>query len=321
MPDPYGGGRDVPFIPAENAVAIQREMSDEARAWRATAAAADAGAAIRSCDPMGPAVALYRDAMADLGIETVAGGVEVLVATLPPEVDGHACGTYFTVDRWCRLRRDIAAPGGPTFEAGQDAFMSLVWMPGPDAPGSAAEQKAADDVGGLLELASTVELMWWHGSGWIDSPSKSQRPALLVVIVRADTGHLGVWGMQSQAPSDTSLSPFYLRDGDIKERIRSLSQAQKRWLRSWQSIRGSDATAPELHGIISRLERDGAWLAPDNERVLRAIRDVTRLEENAPDAFTALHGEVLSLEPPLELGATTETLDAADNATAHQSLR
>ncbi|MYA40558.1 MAG: hypothetical protein F4Z31_02205 [Gemmatimonadetes bacterium] len=318
LPDPYGGGRDVPFIPAENSTSVYRQMGPEARLWRATAADADAGTAIPACNPMAPAVAQHRDTMEEMGIETVAGGVEVLVATLPPAADdGQMCGTYFIVDRWCRLRRDIPAQGGPVLKAGQEAFMSLVWQPGPAVPDPDLEEEIVVEVGGILELASTVELMWWHGVGWVHSPFKSQRPALLVGIVRDDTGHLGLWTLQSQA----TLNPLYLTDCDIKARIRLLPRAQKRWLRCWRSMRGTSATAPELHAVLSRLERGHAWLAPDDERVLRASGEVAALEEDAPDAFSALHGEILSLEPPLEMGATAETLDAVDYATAQQAFR
>ena len=82
----------MPFIPAEeSSVALHLQMSDEARAWRAAAAAADAGATVPTCDPMGPPVARYRGTMDELGIETVAEGIDVLMATLPPAVDGQVC--------------------------------------------------------------------------------------------------------------------------------------------------------------------------------------------------------------------------------------
>lgn len=317
LPDPYGG-EEVPFIPAEeSSAALHRQMSDEARSWRAAAATADAGAAVPACDPMGPSVARYRETMADLGIETVAGGIEVLVATLPPAVDGQVCGTYFTIDRWCRVRRDIPAPDGSIIEAGQEAFLSLLWLPDLGEPGSDAEQATVIDVGGILGLASTVELMWCRGIGWIPSPFKSHEPALLVVIVRGGSGHLSVWAMRSQAPE----SPLHLTDSSIKARIGLLSGPKKRWLRYWRNIRGERATPPELHGVLSRLERDSAWLAPDDARVLQATGDVAAMRATDPDAFSALHGEVLSLEPPLAMGATVETLDAVDDARAQLTLR
>lgn len=306
------------FIPAEeSSSALSGQMSAEARAWRRAAVAADSGAAVPACAPMGPSIARYRETMEDLGIQTVAGGIEVLVATLPPAVDGQVCGTYFTIDRWCRLRRDIPAPDGPIITAGQEAFMSLLWLPDLGEPGTAGEQEAVIDVGEILGLASTVELMWWRGLGWVRSPFQSQSTALLVAIVRGGSGHLSVWAVQSETPE----RPLHLRDSSIKARIGLLSGTQRRWLRYWRNIRGERATPPELHGVLSLLERDSAWLAPDNERVLQATGDVAALRTDDPDAFTALHGEVLSLEPPLAMGATAETLDAVDGATAQQALR
>ena len=319
LPDPYGGQGEVPFIPAEeSSVALHLQMSDEAIAWRTAAAAADAGATVPTCDPMGPPVARYRRTMDELGIETVAEGIDVLMATLPPAVDGQVCGTYFTIDRWCRLRHDIPAPGGLVVAAGQEAFVSLLWLPDLGGSDSAAEQETVIEVGGILGLASTVELMWCRGIGWVESPFKSQSPALLVVIVRGSSGHLGVWALQSQAPE----SPLHLSDSSIKARISLLSGHKRRWLRYWRNIRGERATAPELHGVLSRLERERAWLAPDDQRIVQATGDVAALRADAPDAFSALHGEVLSLEPPLAMGATAETLDAVDDATrAQQALR
>lgn len=318
LPDPYGGEREVLFIPGEeSAAALHRQMGEDARAWRKAAVAADSGASVPACAPMGPPIARYRETMQELGIETVAGGVEVLVATLPPAVDGKMCGLYFTIDRWCRLRRDIPASDGLIVRAGQEAFMSVLWLPDLGEPGSAAEQQAVVSVGELLGLASSVELMWWRGLGWIPSPFRSQSPALLVTIVRGGSGHLSVWAVQPEEPE----RPLHLTDSSINARIALLSGAQRRWLRYWRNIRGESATAHELHGILSLLERDGAWLAPDDERVLRATGDVAALRADDPDAFSALHGEVLSLEPPLAMGATAETLDAVDDATALQALR
>ena len=309
----------MPFIPAEeSSAALHLQMSDEARAWRAAAAAADAGVSVPACDPMGMPVARYREIMDELGIESVAEGIEVLVATLPPAVDGQVCGTYFTIDRWCRLRHDVPASGGQDIEAGQEAFMSLLWLPDLAEPGSAAEQETVIEVGRILGLASTVELMWCRGIGWVQSPFKLQSPARLVVVVRGGSGHLSVWAMQSHAPE----SPLHLSDSSIKARISLLSEAKRRWLRYWRNIRGEHATAPELHGVLCRLEREGAWLVPDDERIVQATGDVAALRADSPDAFSALHGEVLSLEPPLAMGATAETLDAVDDATrAQQALR
>ena len=318
LPDPYGGAREVSFIPAEESpAALHRQMSADARAWRKAAVAADSGAAVPACAPMGPSIARYRKTMLDMGIETVSGGIEVIVATLPPAVDGNVCGAYFTIDRWCRLSRDIPASDGPIIQAGQEAFMAFLWLPDLSEPGSAAEQDAVIDVGGLLGLAATVELMWWRGLGWVRSPFQSQSPALLVTILRGSTGHLSVWAVQSEEPE----RPLHLTDSSINARIGLLSGAQRRWLRYWRNIRGERATPPELHGVLSLLERDSAWLAPDAERVLRATGDVATLRADDPDAFSALHGEVLSLEPPLAMGATAETLDAVEGATAHQALR
>ena len=315
LPDPYGGQGEVPFIPAEeSSAALHLQMSDEARAWRTAAAAADAGATVPTCDPMGLPVARYREIMDELGIESVAEGIDVVVATLPPAVDGQVCGIYFTIDRWCRLHNDVPASDGPVIEAGQEAFVSLLWLPDLTEPDAATEQEIVKAVGHVLRPASTAELMWCRGVGWVQSPFESQSPALLVVIVRGDSGHLSVWALQSEAPK----TPLHLSDCDIKARISLLLEDKRRWLRYWRNIRGERATAPELHGVLCRLEREGAWLAPDDERVVQATRDVAALRADSPDAFGALHGEVLSLEPPLAMGATADTLDAVDDARAQR---
>ena len=167
------------------------------------AAAADAGATVPTCDPMGLPVARYREIMDELGIESVAEGIDVVVATLPPAVDGQVCGIYFTIDRWCRLHNDVPASDGPVIEAGQEAFVSLLWLPDLPEPDAATEQEIVIAVGNVLGLASTAELMWCRGVGWVQSPFESQSPALLVVIVRGDSGHPSVWALQSEAPRDS----------------------------------------------------------------------------------------------------------------------